>query len=81
MRSRRPPNAAHGNPPHHLAEDGEVGGDAEALLGAAPGDPEPGDHLVEDQERTMLVAEPAEPFEVSVVRRDHTHVRGERARR
>ena len=32
-----------------LAEARQVGGDAEQRLRAAPGDPEPGDHLVEDQ--------------------------------
>ena len=50
---------------HHLAEDGEVGRDAVALLRPAAGDPEPGDHLVEDQERAVLVAEETEPFEVA----------------
>ena len=40
----------------HLAEAGEVGADAEQLLGAAAGDAEAGDHLVEDQQRADAVA-------------------------
>ena len=49
-----------------------------SLLRAAAGDPEPGDHLVEDQERAVLVAEQSEPFEVPVVGRHDAHVRGDR---
>ena len=61
IRSRRPPNAAREPAAHHLAEDREVGDHVEALLGAAARDPEARDHLVEDQQRVVLVAEQRSP--------------------
>ena len=47
----------------HLAHHGQVGLDAEQLLGAAAGDPEAGDHLVEDQQRARLGGRVAEELE------------------
>ncbi len=43
-----------------LSQHREIGSDAVALLGAARRDPEAGDHLVEDEQRAALGAEPAE---------------------
>ena len=43
-----------------LAEDRQVGRDAVALLRAAAGDAEAGDHLVEDEQRARRVAELAQ---------------------
>ena len=61
-----------------LAEDRQVGEDAEALLGAAAGDAEAGDHLVEDQQRAGGVAERAQRLEEARRRRDDAHVPGHR---
>ena len=40
-------------------------------------DPEAGDHLVEEEQRAVLVAERAEPFEEPRLRRHDAHVRGD----
>ena len=44
-----------------LAEDGQVGSDAQILLRAAGREPEARDHLVEDQQRAVLAAEARTP--------------------
>ena len=43
---------------HDLAEDGEVGVDAEVALGSRRPQPEGGNHLVEDEQGAVLAAEP-----------------------
>jgi hypothetical protein len=73
-----PPERGQGKPAaRDLAEHGQVGGDAVALLGAAARDPEAGDHLVEDEERAGGVAERAQPLEEPRLRRDDAHVPGD----
>jgi hypothetical protein len=62
----------------HLAEGGQVRPDAEQLLGAAPGHPEAGHHLVEDEERAVAVAQRAQPLEIAGLRRHQAHVAGDR---
>ncbi len=53
--SRRPAVGRRGQPAaDDLAEAGEIGRHAVALLRAAAGDPEAGHHLVEDQQRAVL---------------------------
>ena len=52
-----------------LPEDGQVGRDPVELLRAAPGNAEPGDHLVEDEQRAGGVAERAERLEKPGLRR------------
>ena len=54
------------------------GRDVVARLRAAAPETEPGDHLVEDQERADAVALGAQPLEESGRRGDDTHVRGDR---
>ena len=61
-----------------LPEDRQVGPDAEALLRAAAGDAEAGDHLVEDEQRARGVAERAQRLEEPGLRRDAAHVPGDR---
>ena len=61
-----------------LAEDRQVGQDAEALLGAAAGDAEAGDHLVEDQQCARRVAERAQRLEEPGRGRHDAHVPGHR---
>ncbi len=61
-----------------LAEHRQVREYAEALLGAAARDAEAGDHLVEDQEHTRDVAEPAQRLQVAGLGRDDAHVRRDR---
>ena len=79
MISARPPKAASGRPAaDDLAEDRQVGQDAEALLGAAARDAEAGDHLVEDEQRAGGVAERAERLEEAGRGRDAAHVPGDR---
>src|SRR5690606_24650315 len=62
----------------HLAEGGEVGPHAGALLGPAAGDPEAGDDLVEDEERADPVALGPQPLEEPGGGRDEAHVGGDR---
>ena len=57
-----------------LAHDAQVGRYAVQLLGAAAGDAEAGDHLVEDEQGTSLVRPRSEELEESGVRRDDPHV-------
>ena len=61
-----------------LAEDRQVGRDAVALLRAAAGDAEAGDHLVEDEQRAARVAERPQRLEEAGRRRDDAHVAGDR---
>ena len=58
----------------HLAERGEVRGHAVAFLRAAAPEAEAGDHLVEEEQRAVPVAEPAESFEEAGPRLDEPHV-------
>ena len=77
--SRRPPNAAHGNPPPMiLPSTVRSGVTPYERLRAAVRDAEPRDHLVEDQQRAVLVAERAQALRGSRGRRDDAHVRGDR---
>ncbi len=57
-----------------LAHHGQVGFDPVELLGAAAGDAEAGDHLVEDQQRPGLAGRLAEELEEALGRRDDAHV-------
>src|SRR5207245_1933582 len=57
-----------------LAQAREVGAHAVELLGAAVGDAEARDHLVEDQERPVLRGDLAQPGEEARGRRHHAHV-------
>ena len=57
---------------HGLGERRQVGRDAVAVGGEPRAEPsEAGDHLVEDQQRAVLVAQPADVGEVSLRRREH----------
>ena len=47
---------------------------AEQLLRATPGEPEPGHHLVEDEQRTVLAAQLAEPVEEAGAGDEDAHV-------
>ena len=51
---------------------------AVALLGAAAGDAEAGDHLVEDEQRAARVAQHPQRLEEAGSRRDDAHVAGDR---
>ncbi len=62
----------------HLAEHGQVGFDAVQLLGAAAGDAEAGDHLVEDEQGAGLAGGLAEELEEAVGGWDDAHVGGDR---
>src|SRR5207302_5197672 len=64
--------------PHDLPQAGQVGRDAEELLGPAAGDPKAGDHLVEDQKSAGGVARLAKSLQEPLRRRHHPHVRGDR---
>ena len=57
-----------------LAEDRQVGRDAETLLRTAAADAEAGDHLVEDEQRTACVAQRTQRPEKAGPRRDAAHV-------
>src|SRR5439155_8655251 len=57
-----------------LAEHGQIRPYAEALLRAATGDAEAGDHLVEDEQGAGRVAEPAQRLEESRLGRNDAHV-------
>ena len=59
-----------------LAETPQVGPDAEPLRGATAAQPEPGDHLVIDQQRADSITFAAQPFEKPGRRRDEAHVGG-----
>ena len=75
MRSRRPPYAAQGRPPPiTLPRHVRSGPDAVADLRPAPGDAEAGHHLVEQQQRPVLVAQLAQALQVPLGRRDDAHV-------
>ena len=62
----------------HLAEARQVGRHVVLRLGAARPDPEAGDHLVEDEQRTDTVALGTQPVEEARRRCDDAHVRGDR---
>ncbi len=57
-----------------LGDAGDVGDDAVALLGAAEGDTEAGDDLVEDEQHAVLVAEAAQTLEEARLGRDDAAV-------
>ena len=57
-----------------LPQHGEVGQDAEPLLRAAAGDPEAGDHLVEDEERAGVVARRPQRLQEPRLGRNDAHV-------
>ena len=57
-----------------LAQDGQIGADAEPLLRAAAADPEAGDDLVEDEQRAGGVAERAQRLQEARLGRDDAHV-------
>ena len=80
MIAARPPTAASGRPPPiDLAEDREVGRDAEAALRAAEADAEAGDHLVEHEQRAVRGAALAQRRRGSRRRGgDEAHVGGDR---
>src|SRR5262245_49367587 len=61
-----------------LPEHRQLGVDPEPLLRAAAGDPEAGDHLVEDEQRPRGVAQLAQGLEEPGRRRDDAHVPGDR---
>ena len=61
-----------------LAEDGQVGQDAVALLRAAARDAEAGDHLVEDEQRAGRVAQLPQRLEEAGLRRNDAHVARDR---
>ena len=61
-----------------LAEDRQVGQDAEALLRAAARDAEAGDHLVEDEQRAARRRRAPQRLEEARRRRDDAHVPGDR---
>src|SRR3989449_7443426 len=58
-----------------LAVGGEIGDDSVLLLGAAVGEPEAGDDLVEDQRDPVASRERAEPLEKSPLGRDRKSTR------
>ena len=58
----------------HLAERREVRSDVVASLGATGLEAEPGDHLVEDQQRADPITLGAQAVEEAGLRRDHAHV-------
>ena len=62
----------------HLAHDRQVGAHVVELLGAARGDSEPGDHLVEDEQGARGVGLLAEELEEPGRRRNDAHVRRDR---
>ena len=79
MSARRPPYAPTGRPPPiTLPKRGEIGRDAEARLRAAERDAEAGDHLVEDQQRAVAIAQRAQPAQEALGRKHQTHVPGDR---
>ena len=47
----------------HLPQAGEIRRHAVQFLGAAPGQPKSGDHLVEDQQRPLVSREPAQSLQ------------------
>jgi hypothetical protein len=53
-------------------------GAPEARLRAAERDPEAGDHLVEDQESTVSIADRAQAAQEALYRQHQAHVRGDR---
>ena len=55
MTSREPPRRRRGTAAEALGERGEVGHHAEPLLAAAAAEAEPGDDLVEDEQRAVLL--------------------------
>ena len=57
-----------------LAQARQIGRDAVELLGAAVGNPEPGDDLVEDQQRAVGVGHPPQRWEKLRRWRNDTHV-------
>src|SRR5215212_1093093 len=61
-----------------LAQAGEVGADGQALLRTAVRDAEPGDHLVQHEQRAGAVADRAQPLEEPGLRGHHAHVAGHR---
>ena len=61
-----------------LPEHREVGADSESLLGAARCHTEAGDHLVEDQERAVAVAQVPQTREEPLCRSNHAGVAGDR---
>ena len=61
-----------------LAERGQVGHDVVLGLRAAVAEPEPGDHLVEHQQRADSIALGAQALQKPVDRCDDSHVRGDR---
>ena len=77
MSSRRAPNAAaHGRAAtHRLAPRRDVGEHPVPLLGAAERQAESGDHLVEDQQDLVLVADLPHPLEEAGLGRDHAAAR------
>lgn len=48
---------------NYFSHGGDIGDDAEVLLGPAVGDAEAGHHLVEDQEGAVLGAEVSQPLQ------------------
>ena len=79
IRSRRPPYAATGSPPPiTLPSVVRSGVDAEALARAAGRDAEAGHHLVEDQQRAVLVGERAQRREEAGIGRDEARVADDR---
>jgi hypothetical protein len=64
--------------PDHFAEGPEVGPHTEAIRHAPPPEAEPGDHLVEDEERTRRVTRRSKAGEPSSTRGDEPHVGGNR---
>jgi hypothetical protein len=61
-----------------FAQTRQIGKDAVPLLGAAPGDPEASDDLVEDEDRAVVAAEPAQTFEEAGARWYDAHVASHR---
>src|SRR6266851_2734053 len=53
-----------------LGQCGQVRVDAEVLLRASPGEPEPGDDLIEDQQGSMQLGEFAQQLEIARLRQD-----------
>ena len=54
----------------HPSQTGEIGGDAEQALRPTVGDPEPGDQLVEDEQRPVLAGDPPQALQIPGSRRD-----------
>ena len=74
-----PPTAPIGRPPPiTLPKQVMSGRTSYARLGAAGAEAEPGDHLVEDQQRADAVALGAQPVEEAGRRGDDAHVGGDR---